>query len=118
MKQINVDRKARRVLRHKRITNKLQRQGYAKPRLVISKTNKHIFAQIIDDLTSRTLVASSTLQLKKTGTIANAKLVGEDIAKKALAQKIKQVAFDRGGSKYHGQILALANAARENGLEF
>jgi large subunit ribosomal protein L18 len=118
MKHININRKVRKSLRHKRITNKFKTQGHIKPRLVVSKTNGHIYAQIIDDATNRTLVASSTLQFKKSGTVASAKLVGEDIAKKAVAQKITHVAFDRGGSKYHGQIAALAEAVREHGLKF
>ncbi|MDR0739466.1 MAG: 50S ribosomal protein L18 [Mycoplasmataceae bacterium] len=118
MKQSNINRRAKRVLRHKRITRHLKEIDSQRLRLVISKSNTHLIAQIVDDNLGKTLVASSTKQLKKTATIATAKLIGEDIAKKAVAQKIHEVAFDRGGSPYHGQIKALAEAARANGLKF
>jgi large subunit ribosomal protein L18 len=118
MKQLNINRKSQRKLRHKRITNHLHKIDNQRLRLVVSKSNNHLIAQIVDDNVGKTLVASSTKQLKKTATIATAKLVGEDIAKKALAQKIQEVVFDRGGSPYHGQIKALAEAARSGGLKF
>jgi large subunit ribosomal protein L18 len=118
MKQFNINRKAKRQLRHKRITNHLHKIDNQKPRLVISKSNNHLIAQIVDDQVGKTLAASSTKQLKKTATMASAKLVGEDIAKKAKDLKIKAVVFDRGGSLYHGQIKALAEAARLGGLKF
>ncbi|MDR1235127.1 MAG: 50S ribosomal protein L18 [Mycoplasmataceae bacterium] len=118
MKQLNVNRKARRSLRHKRLTNRLKREDNQKPRLVVSKSNNHLIAQIVDDTVGKTLVCSSTKQLKKTATVATATLVGEDLAKKAIAKNIKEVVFDRGGSPYHGQIKALATAARSGGLKF
>ncbi|MDR0675391.1 MAG: 50S ribosomal protein L18 [Mycoplasmataceae bacterium] len=118
MKQININRQAKRKLRHKRITNRLHKFDNQKPRLVISKSNNHLIAQIVDDHAGKTLVASSTKQLKQVATVATAKLVGEDIAKKALAKKIQTVVFDRGGNLYHGQIKALADAARHSGLKF
>jgi large subunit ribosomal protein L18 len=118
MKQININRKSQRKLRHKRITNRLHKLDNQKPRLVISKSNNHLIAQIVDDRVGKTLVASSTKQLKKTATVATAKLVGEDIAKKAIAKNIQIVVFDRGGNLYHGQIKALAEAARSGGLKF
>ncbi|MDR1991798.1 MAG: 50S ribosomal protein L18 [Mycoplasmataceae bacterium] len=118
MKQQNINRKSKKQLRHKRITNYLKKIDSQKLRLVISKSNKHLIAQIVDDRAGKVLVTSSTKQLKKVATIDTAKLVGEDIAKKALAKKITEVTFDRGGSVYHGQIKALAESARSGGLKF
>jgi large subunit ribosomal protein L18 len=118
MKHINIDRKDKRVLRHKRITNHLKQFENDKPRLVVSKSNNHLIVQIIDDQVGKTLVSSSSKQLKKPATVDLAKQIGADIAKKALAKKITTVVFDRGGSPYHGQIKALADSARENGLKF
>jgi len=90
------------------------------PRLNVFRSNKAIYAQVIDDEASNTLVSSSTVELKikNGGNIEAAKLVGADIAKKCKAAKIKTVVFDRGGYQYHGRVEALAEAARENGLEF
>jgi len=89
------------------------------PRLSVFRSNKHIHAQIIDDVNQVTLVASSSLNLKlANGNKESAKKVGEDIAKKALAKGISQVVFDRGGYVYHGRIQALAEGAREAGLKF
>jgi len=90
------------------------------PRLDVFRSNKEIYAQIIDDETGRTLVSSSSaaLKLDNGSNISAAKLVGADIAKKALEKNIKKVVFDRGGYLYHGRVEALASSARENGLEF
>lgn len=91
-----------------------------RPRLSISVSNLHITAQIIDDTTHKTLVYISTVgkkDLPKTMT-EKAEWVGTEVAKKAKAAKIKKVAFDRGGRKYHGRVKALADAARKAGLEF
>lgn len=90
------------------------------PRLCVFRSNTNIFAQIIDDEAGTTLVSSSSveLKLKNGGNVEGAKLVGEDIAKKAKKAKITKVVFDRGGYQYHGRVEALAQAARENGLEF
>lgn len=90
------------------------------PRLNVYRSNNNIFAQIIDDDSQNTLVSSSSvsLKLKNGGNIEGAKLVGEDIAKKAKEAKITKVVFDRGGNLYHGRVKALAEAARESGLEF
>lgn len=119
MKRVNFDRKVQRKLRHKRITNTLKRAENKKPRLVVTKTDHHIYAQIIDDATGKVLVSSSTLNLKLDKlNLANAKQVGTDIAQKAKAKKISIVVFDRGGNKYHGRVKALADAAREAGLKF
>lgn len=91
-----------------------------RPRLSVFVSNTHVSAQIIDDTTHKTLVAVSTVGNKKaTGSLTDkAVTVGAEIAKKAVAKKITKVAFDRGGRKYHGRIKALADAARQNGLEF
>ena len=108
-----------RLRRHKRVRNKVS--GTAEcPRLNVFRSNSQIFAQIIDDVKGATLVSSSSLslKLKNGGNIEAAKAVGEDIAKKAQAKKIKKVVFDRSGYVYHGRIKALAEAAREAGLEF
>ncbi len=90
------------------------------PRLNVFRSNKGIYVQVIDDVAQKTLVSSSTVELKikNGGNIEAAKLVGADIAKKCKAAKIKKVVFDRGGYLYHGRVEALADAARENGLEF
>ncbi len=110
-----------RILRHKRIRENLI--GTAeKPRLCVFRSNKNISAQLIDDEAGVTLVSASSLD--KDLNIANgsnleaAKLVGASIAKKAKKAKISKVVFDRGGYQYHGRVEALAEAARENGLEF
>ncbi len=82
-------------------------------------SNRHISAQIIDDTLHKTIVGTTTVGLKTTGTMTEqAILIGQDIAKKAKAKKIKTVAFDRGPKLYHGRVKALADAARKEGLEF
>lgn len=92
------------------------------PRLSVFRSNKHIYAQIIDDTKGVTLASASTLDKDgkgaKGGTMDAAKAIGELIAKKALKAKVEQVVFDRGGYLYHGRIKALAEAAREAGLKF
>ena len=105
--------------RHARVRNKVV--GTAEcPRLNVFRSNSQIFAQIIDDEKGTTLVSSSSVSLKAKngGNVEGAKLVGADIAKKATKAGIKAVVFDRGGYQYHGRVAALAEAARENGLEF
>jgi large subunit ribosomal protein L18 len=95
------------------------RNTASRPRLSVFISNKHISAQIIDDAKQATVVSSSTIALKATGTMTEqAAKVGADIAKKAKSAKIKAVAFDRGPKLYHGRIKALADAARKEGLEF
>jgi large subunit ribosomal protein L18 len=104
---------------HKRIREKLA--GTAeRPRLNVFRSLNHIYAQVIDDQNGETLASASTLALKaKTGgNVAAAKEIGKTIAEKATAKGIKKVVFDRGGFLYHGRIKALAEAAREGGLEF
>ena len=119
MKRINFNKKQQRTYRHWRTVKKIRAIDNGKPRLLVTKTNSHIIAQLIDDNQSKILVASSSIQLKlKNGNKDNAILVGKDIGKKVLALGIKEVSFDRGGSKYHGRVAALADAAREAGLVF
>ena len=108
-----------RLRRHARIRKTLS--GTAEcPRLNVFRSNKGIFVQVIDDEKQTTLASSSTvaLNLKNGGNIEAAKLVGKDIAEKCNKLKIKKVVFDRGGYQYHGRVEALADSARENGLEF
>ena len=100
-------------------------QGTAqRPRLSVFRSEKHIYAQIIDDMTGTTLVAASTVEkdikasVKATSNVEAAAAVGTAIAKKAAAKGIEEVVFDRGGFLYHGRVKALAEAAREAGLQF
>lgn len=119
MKRVNLDRKEKRHERHKKVLRKFKTIDNGLPRLVVTKTNAHIFVQLIDDNKHITIASSSSVQLKlKNGNKENSKKVGEDLAKKALAKKIKKINFDCGGSKYHGRISALADAARQAGLKF
>ena len=109
--------------KHRRIRHHLNGTA-ATPRLAVFRSNKHIYAQIIDDTVGKTLVSASTLQkdvkaeLTNTDDIAAAALVGTVIGKKALEAGIDTVVFDRGGYIYHGKVKALADAAREAGLKF
>jgi large subunit ribosomal protein L18 len=92
-----------------------------RPRLAVFKSLKHIYAQVIDDASGNTIISASTREKdanSKGANAASAKAVGALIAKKAKDKGIKRVVFDRGGYLYHGNIKALADAARENGLEF
>ena len=108
-----------RLMRHKRVRKNISGTSEM-PRLNVFRSNSQIYAQIINDETGTTLASSSSVQLKikNGGNIEGAKLVGADIAKKAKEAKISKVVFDRGGYQYHGRVEALADAARENGLEF
>ncbi|WP_293172829.1 50S ribosomal protein L18 [Oceanithermus sp.] len=100
-----------------RTRKRVKRSG--RPRLTVYRSLSHIYAQIIDDEAGHTLVASSSLALGAKGNKTEvAKQVGADIAKKAVEKGIKKVVFDRGAYKYHGRVKALAEAAREAGLEF
>ena len=113
------DKNVSRVRRHARVRAKVSGTSEA-PRLCVYRSNKNIEAQIIDDTKGVTLVASSSMALKleNGSNIEAAKKVGKDIAEKALAKKLKKVVFDRSGYIYHGRVKALAEAAREAGLEF
>jgi large subunit ribosomal protein L18 len=109
--------------RHRAVKSRAKIRELRMARLSVHRTPQHIYAQIFDR-DSKVLAAASTLQkevregLKSTGNATAAAAVGKAIAEKAKAAGIKQVAFDRSGFKYHGRIMALADAARENGLEF
>ena len=113
------EKREARLRRHTRVRKSVSGTTEV-PRLNVFRSNKAIYAQVIDDTKGETLVSSSTLELKikNGGNIEGAKLVGADIAKKAKEAKISKVVFDRGGYQYHGRVEALADAARENGLEF
>ena len=110
-----------RMARHARIRAKVSGTSEL-PRLCVFRSLKNISVQIIDDVKGTTLVSASSqdkdLKIKNGGNIEAAKLVGASIAKKAKKAKISKVVFDRGGYLYHGRVAALAEAARENGLEF
>ena len=107
-----------RIKRHRKIRQNLSGTETA-PRLCVFRSNSAIYAQIIDDTKGITLVSSSSLELKiKNNNLEAAAAVGKDIAEKAKKAKIKTVVFDRGGYIYHGRVKALAEAAREHGLEF
>ena len=112
-----------RVKKHTRLRNHFA--GTAeRPRLAVFRSNNHMYAQIIDDTVGKTLVSASTVdkevkaELEKTNNVDAAAYVGTVVAKKALEKGIKEVVFDRGGFIYQGKIQALADAAREAGLEF
>jgi large subunit ribosomal protein L18 len=111
----------RQVRRSRRVRSKIQ--GTAdRPRLSVFRSSKHIYAQLIDDLTGVTLAAASTGGkaggVKYGGNVAAAKVVGRKLAEAAKAKGITQAAFDRGHYRYHGRVKALADAAREGGLQF
>jgi large subunit ribosomal protein L18 len=112
-----------RVNKHRKLRNRFS--GTAeRPRLAVFRSNNHMYAQIIDDTVGNTLVAASTVEkavsaeLEKTNNVDAAAYLGTVIAKRAIEKGIKEVVFDRGGFIYQGKIAALADAAREAGLEF
>lgn len=110
--------------RSQRVRNSLKRKSRGRVRLSVHRSGQHIYAQIIDDATSMTLASASTLdkdlraKLKSTASTDAAREVGTLIAKRAAEKSIAQVVFDRGGYLYHGRVKALADAAREAGLDF
>jgi large subunit ribosomal protein L18 len=114
-------RRASRSRRHLRVRKKVSGTP-VRPRLVITRSARHIYAQVVDDTASRTLVAASTLDGDIRGTDGDKKAraahVGRLVADRATQAGITQVVFDRGGNRYHGRIAALADAARDAGLEF
>ena len=113
----NIKREAR-IRRHARVRKNVSGTKEM-PRLNVFRSNKAIYAQVIDDVAGTTLVSSSTLELKikNGGNVEAAKAVGKDVAEKCKKAKINKVVFDRGGYLYHGRVAALADAAREAGLE-
>lgn len=121
-----VSKESRQVVRankHRKLRNRFSGTAQ-RPRLAVFRSNNHMYAQIIDDTIGSTLVSASTLdkdvkaELEKTNDVAAAAFLGKVIAKKALDKGITTVVFDRGGFIYQGKIAALADAAREAGLEF
>jgi large subunit ribosomal protein L18 len=116
-----LDKNATRKKRHARVRAKLSGTS-TRPRLNVFRSNKHVYAQVIDDMSGVTLASASTLDkeltLESTSNVEAAQKVGELVAKRAVEKGISSVVFDRGGYLYHGRIQALADAARENGLQF
>jgi large subunit ribosomal protein L18 len=119
-----MDQAKQRVISRGRVRERIRRKVSGtdkRPRLAVFKSLKHIYAQVIDDATGKTIVSASSGEKDSSSKGANAaaaKAVGALIAKKAKDKGITRVVFDRGGYLYHGNIKALADAARENGLEF
>ncbi len=118
MKSASKQKRNKRAIRHGRVRSRIDGTAQ-RPRLSVFKANRHIYVQAIDDDLGKTLAAASSLEVKaKTKKSDLAKEVGKLIASKLLAKKLKAVKFDRGGFAYHGRIKALAEGAREGGLEF
>jgi large subunit ribosomal protein L18 len=117
------DRRKGKEIRKARVRKRLTVSG-GRPRLSVFRSNRHLYAQIIDDAAQKTLVAASTMSKEIKGTIPKsmtkeaAQKVGQLIARKALSKNVKEVAFDRGPYLYHGRVKALADAARAEGLKF
>ncbi len=107
--------------RHIRVRKKVAGTA-ARPRLLVTRSTRHVFVQVIDDLEGRTLVSASTMEADLRGFVgdktAKSRKVGELVAERAKAAGIESVVFDRGGNRYHGRVAALAEGAREGGLEF
>src|SRR5437763_215034 len=114
-------RRSARARRHLRVRKKVHGTG-ARPRLVVTRSTRHILVQVVDDVTNRTLVAASTMDASIRSSDGDKKsraaAVGRLIAERAKAAGIEAVVFDRAGNRYHGRIAALADAAREGGLTF
>ena len=110
--------------RQERVRTGLRKKSVGRPRLSVFRSGLHIYAQVIDDAAGNTIASASTIDksikaaLKSTANIEAAKAVGKLIAERAVAKGVKEVAFDRGGYKYHGRVKALAEAASEGGLSF
>jgi large subunit ribosomal protein L18 len=118
-----VDTRQAREIRHRRVRARVKGTS-ERPRLNVFRSSRHIYAQIIDDTVGHTLVSASTIdaeirqELGKLDKTEQAKLVGQMLAKRALAIGVKSVVFDRGGYRYHGRVKSLAEGSREEGLEF
>ncbi|MGQ9525624.1 MAG: 50S ribosomal protein L18 [Armatimonadota bacterium] len=120
-----VDKRQLRIRRHRRVRKKVSGTPQ-RPRLCVFRSLRHIYAQVIDDVAGATLVSASTLEPEVRellngsggGNVEAAKKVGAVVARRAVEKGITRVVFDRGGYKYHGRVKALAEAAREGGLEF
>lgn len=117
------DRNLARKRRHLRVRNRIEGTA-ARPRLNVYRSNKHIYAQVIDDVTGNTVASASTVDKELSAEVQNgsnveaARKVGELVAKRAIEKGITTVVFDRGGYLYHGRVQALADAARAAGLQF
>ena len=117
---MSLTKQEHRVRRHRRVRKKVL--GTAeRPRLAVFRSNKHIYAQVIDDISGRTVASASTLESERRGdataTVDAAKQVGQAVAERVKAAGITAVVFDRGGFKYHGRVAAVADGARAAGLE-
>jgi len=118
-----INRQVARLRRHRRVRKHVIGTP-ERPRLCVFRSLNHIYAQVVDDSQGHTLVSASTVDaevkalLQKLTKVEQAGVVGKTLAERALSQGVKQVVFDRGGFKYHGRVKALADAARESGLEF
>jgi len=113
-----LEKKAKRIIRHKRVRAKVL-GSESKPRLCVFRSSAHIYAQLINDATGKTILAVNDVDLKgKDKKVDSAKKIGKMIAEKAVEKKITEVIFDRGGYRYHGRVKALAEGAREGGLKF
>lgn len=106
-----------RIKRHYKIRKRIQ-STKEMPRLSVFRSGKHIYAQIIDDSQSKTLMAESDVKIKGSTKKEKAYIVGKNLATKAIKKKIKRIVFDRGGFLYHGRVAELARGAREGGLKF
>jgi large subunit ribosomal protein L18 len=117
----NPSRNEHRVRIHRRIRAKI-RGTSQRPRLAVYRSLNHIYAQVIDDLDGKTIASASSNEknapVKNGGNVAGAKEIGKIVAQRAIEKGVKQVVFDRGGYLYHGRVKALADGAREAGLEF
>ncbi|HVE92766.1 MAG TPA: 50S ribosomal protein L18 [Actinomycetota bacterium] len=115
------ERRLSRVRRHRRVRKRVLGMP-ERPRLVVFRSARHIYAQVIDDVAGRTLASASSLDASLRGEQArkaeSAKRVGSIVAERAKAAGVEKVAFDRGGYAYHGRVAALAEGAREGGLQF
>jgi len=119
-----ITKQERYVYRKERVRRNLFKSGITRPRLSVYRSLKHFYAQVVDDLNGKTLAYASSIdkEIKARGkmgkNISSAKILGQELAKKAIAAGVKEVCFDRGGRMYHGRIKAFADAAREAGLKF
>ena len=112
-----INKRPHRITRHYRIRKKISGTDIV-PRLAVFRSNKYIYAQLVNDLEAKIITAASSLKSKKKNKIEEAREVGSVLAKAAIMKKVKRVVFDRGGFKYHGRVKALAESARREGLVF
>ena len=117
---MSLTKQEHRVRRHRRVRKKVLGTA-ARPRLAVFRSNKHIYVQVIDDLSGRTIASASTMEADRRGgataTVDAAKQVGQAVAERVKAAGISAVVFDRGGFKYHGRVAAVADGARAAGLK-